>query len=410
MSLSVRIPASAAPDVQAAFLDVKRALDAFTGGGNIDLNQRRIINAGPSIGNSDYVTSSDVSQSIDRAISSLRIQLTAASESSDDLIVKGRLAVGQATLTGLAQATVTSATQTQFALLYDINNLVTFAVSSVGGLAITGTGTNGNFILTPAGTGKVGIGTTPAAQLHVLATTEQLRLGFDSSKRASFTVSSIGSLTVAVTGTNPNITLTPSGTGNTYVSAGAVGIAVALGSIAAKLHVLATTEQLRLAYDGSNYTSFTTASAGTFTLAPTGTNPSIILTPAGTGGVGIGLTSPLAKLHVRNPGNGVWIEYDASNQARFDVNSTGDCNVSLVGTNPKFRITPTGTGYVEIAGTASAEALRITGFPKFAGTNSTGAGSALLGANSPASTLTAPYTWVACLAGDGTPCSFPIWK
>jgi hypothetical protein len=50
------------------------------------------------------------------------------------------------------------------------------------------------------------------------------------------------------------------------------------------------------------------------------------------------------------------------------------------------------------------------GRPKFAGANSTGAGSALLGANSPAATLTAPYTWATVTTSDGSTGYLPIWK
>lgn len=43
-------------------------------------------------------------------------------------------------------------------------------------------------------------------------------------------------------------------------------------------------------------------------------------------------------------------------------------------------------------------------------TNSTGAGTALLGANSPASTLTAPYTWLQFISSDGSTVYVPAWK
>lgn len=48
--------------------------------------------------------------------------------------------------------------------------------------------------------------------------------------------------------------------------------------------------------------------------------------------------------------------------------------------------------------------------PKFAGTNTTGAGSALLGTNCPAGTLTAPYTWVKIVTADGSTAYIPAWK
>jgi hypothetical protein len=45
--------------------------------------------------------------------------------------------------------------------------------------------------------GNVGIGTaSPSSLLHVLGTTEQLRLGYDASKYATFTVNSVGTLTI----------------------------------------------------------------------------------------------------------------------------------------------------------------------------------------------------------------------
>jgi hypothetical protein len=54
--------------------------------------------------------------------------------------------------------------------------------------------------------------------------------------------------------------------------------------------------------------------------------------------------------------------------------------------------------------------IQLAGIPKFSGTNSTGGGSALLGTNSPASTLTAPYTWITVTTSDGTTGYMPVWK
>lgn len=67
--------------------------------------------------------------------------------------------------------------------------------------------------LTPAGLFGVGTGATVSAKFHVITTTEQLRLGYDASNYLSTTISSVGSATLAVTGTNPSIVLTPAGTG-----------------------------------------------------------------------------------------------------------------------------------------------------------------------------------------------------
>jgi hypothetical protein len=56
--------------------------------------------------------------------------------------------------------------------------------------------------------GNLGIGTgaTVSAKLHSLATTEQLRLGYDSTHYLSTTVASTGSITFALTGTTPTFT------------------------------------------------------------------------------------------------------------------------------------------------------------------------------------------------------------
>lgn len=45
-----------------------------------------------------------------------------------------------------------------------------------------------------------------------------------------------------------------------------------------------------------------------------------------------------------------------------------------------------------------------------AGNESTGAGAALLGSNSPASTLTNPYTWITIVTSDGSTGYIPVWK
>lgn len=64
-------------------------------------------------------------------------------------------------------------------------------------------------------TGNLGIGAgaTVSARVHVVATTEQLRLGYDASNYLPITISLVGSATFAPIGTNPSITLTPSGSG-----------------------------------------------------------------------------------------------------------------------------------------------------------------------------------------------------
>jgi len=62
-------------------------------------------------------------------------------------------------------------------------------------------------VMTLNGAGNVGIGTAaPATALHIIKTTEQLRLGYDASNYLSATVASTGSVTLALTGTSPIFT------------------------------------------------------------------------------------------------------------------------------------------------------------------------------------------------------------
>ena len=66
--------------------------------------------------------------------------------------------------------------------------------------------TNNNTNLTVNTAGNIGIGTTsPSAKLHTIATTEQLRVGYDASNYLSTTVSSSGAVTLNAVGTSPGV-------------------------------------------------------------------------------------------------------------------------------------------------------------------------------------------------------------
>ncbi len=74
-----------------------------------------------------------------------------------------------------------------------------------------------NVVVTDAG--RLGVGTTtPGAQLHSLATTEQLRLGYDASNYVSFSVANTSALTIQ-TATSADITL-DAGSGTVYIGDG----------------------------------------------------------------------------------------------------------------------------------------------------------------------------------------------
>ncbi len=81
----------------------------------------------------------------------------------------------------------------------------------IGGNNAIGLGANTTVIGTSATTltrlfGDLGVGTdAPSAKGHFIKTTEQLRLGYDASNYASFTVDASGNLTIAETGTTPSL-------------------------------------------------------------------------------------------------------------------------------------------------------------------------------------------------------------
>ncbi|ATP58019.1 hypothetical protein CPT03_16875 [Pedobacter ginsengisoli] len=77
--------------------------------------------------------------------------------------------------------------------------------------------------LNPAGKLGIGTGSTISAKLHVVDVNPQLRLGYDVSNYNVFRTGASGSLDILAYGTNPNIVLTPGGTGNTIIN-GNVGI------------------------------------------------------------------------------------------------------------------------------------------------------------------------------------------
>ena len=72
--------------------------------------------------------------------------------------------------------------------------------------------------------GNLGIGVaTPTARLHTLATTEQLRLGYDASNYWSGTVGATGGLTFAGTGAGGTLSLTPTAGQNVNVNLSGAG-------------------------------------------------------------------------------------------------------------------------------------------------------------------------------------------
>lgn len=134
----------------------------------------------------------------------------------------------------------------------------------------------------------------------------------------------------------------------TAIFDGRVGIGTMLPG--AKLHALATTEQLRLGHNASNYWSGTVGSTGGLTLAGTGTGGALSLTPTSgqnlnvnlsttgdfavntnqlyvdtsTGYVGIGTLAPGAKLDVNGDVQATSFLYSSDRRLKKDITSLSD--------------------------------------------------------------------------------------
>jgi hypothetical protein len=146
------------------------------------------------------------------------------------------------------------------------------------------------------------------------------------------------------------------------------------------------------------------ADSGAFEIWTKATSPGTLtrkITCTSAGNFAVNSTSPLARIESRDATGSAQIaaSFDATNACYLTADSSGQSKITTSGTNAGITLTPTGTGKII-----------LSAIPRFNGTNSTGAGSSLLGANSPATTLTAPYTWISVITSDGSTAYVPCWK
>ncbi len=270
--------------------------------------------------------------------------------------------------------------------------------------------------------GNVGIGTTsPGANLHILSTTEQLRLGYDTSNYESFTVNNSGNLTVSRTqggGSTPPLT----DPGVTFSNAvllssdlgviGNVGIGtttpahalqvvnystnnarISLGTVSS-LELLAFDPLTTKYGDISNNASFATGSwvlgdptreawgigmasnssntgnMDFFHSNNTTFNQSIFMRITGSGNVGIGTTAPYAKLDVNGTirainqvaptsGSGAELTWDGieANLRAYNRTSPGYLPLYLDGS--KIILNNGSSGNVGIGTTSPAGKLQV---------------------------------------------------
>jgi hypothetical protein len=154
------------------------------------------------------------------------------------------------------------------------------------------------------------------------------------------------------------------------------------------------------AASSGNYLTAAVPAGKGMAVAQSGSGTLFLMDAGGNVSFGTGSTTPLAKCESRTTSGPQFIaSYDATNYYSETVSSAGAVVMATTGTNASITLTPSGTGKII-----------LSAIPRFNGTNSTGAGSSLLGANSPATTLTAPYTWISVITSDGSTAYVPCWK
>lgn len=160
---------------------------------------------------------------------------------------------------------------------------------------------------------SIGIGTTtPANALHVVATTEQLRLGYDSTNYAGFTTGSTGILTIIPSNNNSSLVLDPTnsaasaltGRGGLTFNAknsnpiifqtgtGSGGVEAARIDLNGKFGIGSSTPTSKLTVQGTSGST-----SNIFSVASSSNANLVVVTSAGN--VGIGFTAPTEALHVK---------------------------------------------------------------------------------------------------------------
>ncbi len=193
-------------------------------------------------------------------------------------------------------------------------------------------------------TGKVGIGASSmSARLHVVATTEQLRIGYDAATYTNFVVASTGRFDItsaSATAYAAHIYLNP-GSNSVYIS----------GTSTARLNILDTPgSQSWGEYSGDRWVLVSGLATAHSVNCTTGvvfnemganldfriegdTNVNLFCVDASADMIGIGLIDPAAILHIQKTSEQLRLGYNASNYTSFTTNSGGDLAIAPSGGN-----------------------------------------------------------------------------
>ena len=246
--------------------------------------------------------------------------------------------------------------------------------------------------------GSVGIGTsTVSAKLHTVSTTEQLRLGYDSSNYVSHTVGSSGALSVASTGSGGSMTFTPTAGQKIQFNVPTGKVAIQGNDTYGYMEFLEITGNAArgsIGYGDNGYiftgaltNSFAIRSENALHLGGSGDNLTMTVV---SGNVGIGTTSPSTRLESSISAAGYWNNsngwtggtpvpltitsvspggYDAAMLWRMSDSAGTPSNsltIGTVGTNPWTAgnvATQTADMYIAVRNSSGGitERMRITG-------------------------------------------------
>ncbi len=265
-------------------------------GGALDMQTNIISNIGNA--GTDFLSNGGLTLANAFTVTTGGAVITGNSSVTGNLSITGNTTLGDATgdtVTANADAW-TFANDTNFALTGGVNGL-SFDTTT---LSIDATND------------RVGIGTTtPEAKLHSLATTEQLRLGYDASNYLSVTTGSTGAVAFAGTGSgaafsfNKTMTITP-GTGTGLIVNGGTGGATAfvVAGVANAYAMSFTTTSTPGQSFGALYSAGMTAGdVGLYVRSGNGVRPFLMTT--GAGNVGIQTSTPTTNFQVAQNTTGV---------------------------------------------------------------------------------------------------------
>jgi hypothetical protein len=202
-------------------------------------------------------------------------------------------------------------------------------------------------ILSARGDGTVGVGTTtPSARLHTLSTTEQLRVGYDTSNYMSVTTGSAGSTTFALIGTSPGFTFTA---GSSSYTASSAGLFISPSSVRSYLNgsdSIGSGANFMLGNTGATVAWMQQLSASNhldwWTLASSTWTARHRFMATGAVGFGIGQATPLGALEARGTTSPQFVvSYDATHYMSIGVNSAGTVNFNNTSTAPGYNFNNT---------------------------------------------------------------------